>query len=665
MDFFAHQDQARRRTSLLVAYLVLAVALIVFAVYSVVWVLFCYAQVRSRGLAHSRPAWEEVEAPRPAGVPAFVQPDLFAGVAGVTLAVIVAGTLYRIVQLRGGGVAVAQMLGGTPVPRQTQDFHERQLLNVVEEMAIAAGTAVPPVYLLRNEDAINAFAAGFTPADAVIGVTRGCLMRLSRDELQGVIAHEFSHILNGDMRLNLRLIAILHGILVIALIGYGIIRGVLRSGVRAGRRGKEGGGKLVALLLGVALVIIGYVGVFFAKLIQSAISRQREFLADASAVQFTRNPGGIAGALKKIGALSYGSRLDEPQAAEASHLFFGNALHSSWFGWLATHPPLVDRIRRIDPSFDGRLPTAEAMPAAVVGPSGLSYEQARREARAASGPPRRIALRPAALVAQVGVPTSEHLALAARLRDGLPTGLLTAIQESAGAQATLCALLLSPSQAVRDRQLAIVGGAVSPAARTALNALLPEVRALAASRRVPVLELAIPALKELPEAELRAFVETVRKLVEADEEVDLFEYALQSVLRSRIRGWLEPEAGARVEHTSLTPLRTECRLLLSTLAYLGAGEVPAEKAFAAAAAPLGTVGALGLVPQDQCTLAAVDAALARLGHLAYPIRGRVLNACTEVVLADRKVDVEEAELLRAIAAALDCPMPPILASQEA
>lgn len=664
MDFFDHQDQARRRTGLLLAYLVLAVALIVLAVYAVVWGLFSAAQSRTRTSARGHSAWDEEVAPRPAGRAAFVQPDLFAGVAGVTLAVIAAGTLYRIVQLRGGGATVARMLGGTLITRQTQDFHERQLLNVVEEMAIAAGTAVPPVYRLDSEDAINAFAAGFTPADAVIGVTRGCLLRLSRDELQGVIAHEFSHILNGDMRLNLRLMGILHGILLIALIGYGIVRGTLRSGMRSGRRGKEAGGKVVALLLGVALVIIGYVGVFFAKLIQSAVSRQREFLADASAVQFTRNPDGIAGALKKIAALARGSRLDEPQAAEASHLFFGNALASSWFGWLATHPPVLDRIRRIQPSFDGRLPTPESL-LAGASPTGVSYQQARASARAAAGPPRHLALQPASLVAQVGAPTADHLALAVQLREGLPAELLTAIQAPSGSQAVLCGLLLSRSEWVRQGQRALLQSALRLEARQALDAVLPGVDALAPSRRMPLLELAIPALKELPAPDLRAFTETVRRLVDADQEVDLFEYTLQGVLRSRIRGWLEPEAGARVDHTSLTPLRAECRLLLSTLARMGAGEVPAERAFNAAAAALGTVSALGLAPEGECTLTAVDAALGRLAHLAYPIRGRVLSACTEVVLADRKVAVEEAELLRAIAAALDCPMPPLLATEEA
>ena len=337
MNFFEHQEAARKKTSLLVFYFVLAVAAIVAAVYLAVLAAFLFA-----------------EKDRPGGLDVSLlwQPELFLLVAVATLALVGGGSVYRIAALSGGGHTVAELLDGRPIDPNTTDPDERRVLNVVEEMAIASGTPVPPVYLLEDEEGINAFAAGYTPSDAVIGVTRGCVQSLTRDELQGVIAHEFSHILNGDMRLNIRLMGVLYGILMISITGWFLFR---ITGGGSSRRDdgdkKEGNNPLP--LLGLALYVIGYVGVFFARLIKAAVSRQREYLADASAVQFTRNPPGIAGALKKIGASADGSRVRDAEAEEVSHMFFGEALGLAASNLMATHPPLADRIRRIDPSFDG------------------------------------------------------------------------------------------------------------------------------------------------------------------------------------------------------------------------------------------------------------------------------------------------------------------------
>ncbi len=293
--------------------------------------------------------------------------DRFVLIAGGTLAVIAAGSLYKIWRLSDGGHTVAQLLGGRPVDPNTADPKERRVLNVVEEMAIASGLPVPTVYLLEREEGINAFAAGFTPQDAVIGVTRGALEILNREELQGVIAHELSHVFHGDTNLNLRLMGVLHGILVIALVGYFI----LRSTLRVASSNRKSGLVVVLPIAGLILLVIGYIGVFFGRLIKSAVSRQREFLADASSVQFTRNPQGIGGALKKIGGLSMGSLVMSPHAEQASHFFFSDGklgkLRSAFSGvthfqFLATHPPLAERIRRVDPRWDGVYPEVEAPP---------------------------------------------------------------------------------------------------------------------------------------------------------------------------------------------------------------------------------------------------------------------------------------------------------------
>ena len=345
--FFEQQDVARRKTGLLVFLFCAAVIAIVLAIYAVIATinvnLDLTQQIVPDNVRRSVHFWD---------------PQLFGIVTVATIVVILLGSLYKMSELSAGGEAVALMLGGRRINPMTDVFAERQLLNVVEEMALASGVPVPPVYVLDNEKSINAFAAGFRPGDAVIGVSRGSLDYLTRDELQGVMAHEFSHILNGDMRLNIRLVGVLHGILILAIIGYYI----LRSGAHAGGSNRKGGAGAI-LLVALGLMIIGGVGLFFGRLIKSAVSRQREYLADASAVQFTRYPGGIAGALKKIGGVRQGSRINDAHAGEVSHMFFGNALPALGLNWLSTHPPLNERIRRIDPTFDGRFPKVEPLAA--------------------------------------------------------------------------------------------------------------------------------------------------------------------------------------------------------------------------------------------------------------------------------------------------------------
>ena len=348
MDFFERQDKARRNTKLLVFYFTVAVLLLIVAVYVAVALIFTGVELKNSS-GDTTFNW--------------AQPELFFGTALGTLAVISLGSVFKTMALSRGGRAVAELLDGRLVNPNSTDIHERKLLNVVEEMAIASGVPVPQVYVMDDEAGINAFAAGHSASDAAISVTRGCMTMLTRDELQGVIAHEFSHLLNGDMRLNLRLMGLIFGILCLTVIGRILVQ----------TRGK----KNPLPLLGLALIIIGWIGVLFGRLIQAAVSRQREFLADAAAVQFTRNPGGLAGALKKIGGLGAGSQLQAAHAEEASHFFFANGLKSSFFGF-ATHPPLEERIRALDPAFDGKFPDAvtavddAGVPPPLPGVSALS-----------------------------------------------------------------------------------------------------------------------------------------------------------------------------------------------------------------------------------------------------------------------------------------------------
>ncbi|MBU0681647.1 MAG: M48 family metallopeptidase, partial [Proteobacteria bacterium] len=344
MDFFKSQDDARHNTSMLVVFFILAVLSMIILTNLLVMVVFGY--IDSDPMTSQPIDWE-----------------VFMTVGVGVIALVGMGSLYKIMALSGGGARIAEMMNGQLVVDDSGDPDKQRLLNVVEEMAIAAGLPVPPVYLLE-EKGINAFAAGFSPSDAVIGVTRGAITKLSRDELQGVIAHEFSHILNGDMRLNIRLMGILHGILLIGLIGYHILRATPRS------RNSKGGGGIV--FLGLGLVVIGYAGTFFGNIIKAAVSRQREYLADAAAVQFTRNPEGIGGALMRIGAPHNSAIVTNPHSAEISHAFFCQGISASLTSFFATHPPLPDRIRKIIPTWDGTFKVGErpASPVVKAGAAG-------------------------------------------------------------------------------------------------------------------------------------------------------------------------------------------------------------------------------------------------------------------------------------------------------
>lgn len=652
MNFFEHQEIARRRTSELIAYYVLAVILIVLAIYAVTLALLNWGTSADGEFRVSR----------------FWVPELFLGVAGAVLVIIVVGTLYKIAALsHGGGAAVAGMLGGTPVPANTCDFELRRLMNVVEEMALAAGVPVPQVFVLEEEEGINAFAAGFTPADAVIGVTRGCLKALNRDELQAVLAHEFSHILNGDMRLNLRLIGVLNGILVIALLGYGLFRVFIYSdsgsrGSRSSSRGKKEGGLGMALLLfGLALMAIGYIGVFFAKLIKSAVSRQREFLADASSVQFTRNPSGLAGALKKIAGYQPAGRITSQRAEEASHLFFSNGLTASWISLMATHPPLEERIRRIDPTFDGQIPSFE----------GVNPEEEREEAisalaggaRPVLAPPpippsaRKIQLTPGQLMAKVGVLDADHLDQATRLLARLPPRVRERIREAEGAQALVLSLLIGTDLSLRTRQMDYVT-ARNPALQVSVNETLGDLSHLSAEMRLPLVDLAFGALSGLTALQYETFRETVLTLAGMDQAIDLFEYALMRSMVRRLDPLYRKVKRPTIQYYDLTGVSAVAVDLLATLAWTGAASPDAAAEAFHKGVGLLTAKRMPLPDAASCTLEHLDQALEKMLTASLPVRGRVLEACAACVAQDGEVTVEEGELLRAIADSMECPVPP-------
>ncbi len=660
MDFFERQDHARRQTVKLLVLFGLSVAVIIVAVYVVALLI----TQGGGGNAHGPHAAAPID---------FWDPGLLAAVAISTIVVISLGSLYRVSELASGGETVAQMMGGRLVDPQTTDLAERRLLNVVEEMSLASGVPVPPVYVMDNEPSINAFAAGFHPNDAVVTVSRGCLQYLTREELQGVLGHEFSHVLNGDMRLNLRLIGLVYGILVLSLIGYFVMRSAGWAGSSRSSDDRRGDNRAAMLFIGLALYVLGYLGVLLGNIIKAAISRQREFLADASSVQFTRNPSGLAGALKKIGGLAEGSRINDPHAHEVSHMFFGDAFAGSFFNLFATHPPLEERIRLLDPNFDGGYAAVEALPEEGAGAAALGAQDAALAGLAsglASGPaPVRRAVQAAdagghrrdayATLGQVGSPQREHLEHAGRLVAGLPAVVVQAVREPYSARGVIFALLLSrEDQSTRNRQWQLLQAGVEPPLLRVVEQLSGPLDQLPAENRLPVVDMTIPALKRLSPAQYQAFRQIVEALTAADGKVDLFEYCLRVILFS----YLDVQFGLRpapaVRYKTASAVSQPAIIILSALAYAGQSQPSdIQRAFQAGARDL--LGPVEIVPPQQCTFDTFDAALAQLAQASPAVKRAVLEAVVACIAADGKMTVVENEILRAVAAALACPLPPV------
>jgi len=636
MNFFEHQAQARRNSARLVLLFVLAVTAIVALVDVLVWL----------GSGSVRMVlWSSV----------------------LTLAVIGLASLYRIRSLRAGGEVVAVQLGGTEVAADTRDPSLRRLRNVVEEIAIASGVPMPRLYVLEQDAGINAFAAGYSPADATIAVTRGALQRLNRDELQGVIAHEFSHILNGDMRLNIRLMGVLFGILMLSVIGKRVL--MHTGGGSRVRLGRIGAPVLVLLLMALAAIVIGSIGVFFGRLIKAAVSRQREILADASAVQFTRQTQGLAGALKKIGGLDDGSHLaDRAGAEEVSHMLFGEGLRLS--PWFATHPPLVERIQRLEPWF-----RAEQLQTLRGGwysapPDGLAEDRALGLAghdalsvdALLPGASQAVRVDPAQVAAQVGTPADDDYQQAVHLAGSLPPPLRALAGDRGSAQPLLLAMLLDADASVAAQQREAVRRALGePMASSVQSLATGPLRELHAALRLPLAALAFPTLRSLPRPQLDAFMRCIDALTHADGRISLFEYCLSRLLLVQVQAALDPSRHLHFGRRKTTSVQKEFATLLAVVARAGnpGDEGAARRAYLA--------GLQRILPQDHLPYAppangvlALDAVWAPLDSMDPLAKQLLVEAVTATVSHNQRVNVAEAELLRTICATLHCPLPAML-----
>jgi Zn-dependent protease with chaperone function len=645
MNFFESQDRVRKNTTLLVGLFVVAVVALILMANLLVMLVFGFIgseQLRSGSTFFAQMDWKT-----------------FAAVGAGVILVVAGGSFYKMMALSAGGKVVAESLGGRLIPRNTEDLNQRKLLNVVEEMAIASGTPAPPVYLLADEKGINAFAAGFSSRDAVLGITQGAIDHLSREQLQGVIAHEFSHIFNGDMRLNIRLMGALNGILILGILGYYL----LYSASFSGRRRSKDNSAAAMLALAIGLMVIGFAGTFFGGLIKAAVSRQREFMADASAVQFTRNPNGIAGALKRIGGLESGSKLDNPGAAEASHAFFAQGV-SGFIQWLsATHPPLRERILRIDPQWDGQFTRSDPPEPARSGQEKNLHERKATPHEVFAAVAAGSAMADAALATErVRQPNEEAVAYARSLLSELPGTVEQAVREPYGARAVLYCVALDKGPAIRGKQLKRLQDFADPDVYELTLDLIPVMDGLDAVLRLPIIDLAVPTLKQLSLAQYELFKANLLSLIEMDAKLELLEWSLQKIVLNHLDGHFFNPKSMKVRYSDPLNLKIEIQLVLSVVARAGASqdEREAQSAFTASLQALPAID-LTLLPSERISIVELDRAFVKLEQATPSVKAGLLKACAACIWHDERATPVEVELLRAFAGALDCPMPQVAA----
>lgn len=663
MDFFQSQDNARHKTRLLLGLFALAAISLV----ALTNVLIYFAM----GFASHTATYNPYNGYTTAAPALQYGWGTFLLVSAGVLLFVLCGSAFRIMSLASGGEAVANMMNGELLADAGSSLEKRRLLNVVEEMAIASGTPVPPVYLIPDHS-INAFAAGHSPGDAIVAVTQGAVDNLNREQLQGVIGHEFSHILNGDMRLNIRLMGLVYGILILAIIG----RLLMEGGIGARYSRRNNGGGLVALGLG--LVALGFLGRFFGHLIKAAISRQREFLADASSVQFTRSSDGIGGALKRIGGYESGTLVDNANSEEISHAFFAQGVRVSFTSLFATHPPLDARIRRLDPQWDGQYITrnvedktpeperAHASSAATMTATAATL----MTAAAATTATTHIAGAGAATstinvdkaIGDIGNPGQSHIEHARHIIAAIPDDLVNAARETYSARAIVYLVLLDHDPLIRGRQIDHLSNSADMFVLKRFRELLVHADDITPEMRLPLLQLTLSSLRHLSPTQYGKVKENIDALIQEDNRVGLSEWALQRVIVKHLGEAHEARRSAPGT-AGLTQLRDHVARIVSMLAYADRSSgVEPEKAFDAGQQALELD--IPLLPKQELSLGSLNAALDALANLRPLRKPKLLKACIATISADGVVAPVEAELVRAIADTLDCPMPPILAGQR-
>ena len=650
-DFFSRQDEARKATGRLIVLFGLAVVMLSVGTYLGMLALITAID-------------PDIAAEYIGSASVFyVDFELAFWALMVTGLVIGAGSYFKTSGLSKGGSVVAEEMGGREVDSSASDPLVSRYVNIVEEMSIASGVPVPRMYVLDGEPGINAFAAGYTMNDAAVAVTRGALEQLDRDELQGVVAHEFSHILNGDMRLNIRLIGVIHGILVMYLTGR-----ILMSALRGGGSRGRGGGVAAVAVAGLVLWLFGLGGLLCGRLIKSAVSRQREYLADAAAVQFTRNPAGLAGALKKIGGYEHGSKLNSKEAEEVSHMCFGNVRSGGvglLTGWMSTHPPLEERIRALDPAFEGHYTKLKGAPSTATqggGHAAASGLAGGAGGGGAAGTPT-YEMKAGDVTKSVGQTSSQQLVYCSSLLDEVPQELMVARSEPMGAMALVYTMLLDDDPEERKKQSKMLKRYAQPGVIGEARKLWGKIGELRPELRLPLLDLLVPTLRRLTDQQYEAFTSMVDRLIWADDKVSFDEFILEQVLMHRLEMARFDANRKVVQFHSFGGVIGEIEIVLSCVAHVGHDnerEVRMSFSEAMDQLPPAVAEKISYRPPERWTYSNVSACLERLSKASPKIKKAVIDACAHCVMGDDAVVIREAEILRAICESLDVPLPPFI-----
>ncbi|MEO0443788.1 MAG: M48 family metallopeptidase [Pseudomonadota bacterium] len=671
MNFYEHQALAKKQTKRLIflfAAALLGLILLTALLFAGIAYFFGLYNARLSAYESEQSLWTMAAV-------VFNGPYLFT-ISACVLIVVALAAWFRTWQLKSGGQVIAEQLGGRLLNTNPNSFAEKRLLNIVEEMAIASGVTMPSVYLI-DEPGINAFAAGYRSIDAVIGVTQGAVEALSRAEMQAVIAHEFSHILNGDMRLNLRLIGFIFGIMAIATLGRYCLRGHYYSRFRRDSRGTA-----VVFSIGLMLMILGYLGVFFGNLIKAAISRQREFLADASAVQFTRSQQGIVNALRKIGGAGNQQQWQQHQADEVSHMLFSQGLGFHFLsGLLATHPPLDKRIQRLDPQWDGQFlfQNSTAVTASDASTASMVEDNAGLSGFAANGVNSGVngVLNEGAsnsvddaienllqAVEHSGEMTDQQMDYAAQQHAHLAQGfssLCDAIHEPYAARALVFAMLLDGADSIRQQQWQDLSDRQPPPLLAETQGLYQQLASLSPSQPMILLNLALPVLKQLSEAQYKSFNQQMQRLIKADKKVELREWALFYLIDYYCRS--EHYRDRAITQFRLDQRRPALARLLSATVSLGEPSPQQAQALFHAIADQALKIKLRWYAPDEQSIQALTQALKTIRSLRPLEKPRFLKACIKAIESDNKIGRSELEMVHCIAQAMDCPLPVIFGEE--
>lgn len=646
MNFFEHQEHAHRKTSILILYFILAVFLIVIAVNALIVSAIVVVQTQNKPMIprHEILAWFIL-------VGKYVSPSV--------IGIILLGTLITLFKLKGGGLALAEMVKARPIEYTSSDFLEKRLVNVVEEMSIAAGVPIPKLFVMDNEPAINAFVAGIKPADTVMVVTKGALDNLTREELQGVIGHEYSHILNSDMLINLRLIAILAGILMIGQAGFNIIR--IFSSSRSTSSDSKSNFPVVIIFVGLGLVIIGYIGLFFGRLIKAGVSRQRELLADASSVAYTRNPEGLVNALRRIAQSDKGALLKNNHAEDISHLCFSPSSPVIFFkSLLATHPPLAFRIKQIDP--DGiyssrplksaaaekeqkkaKPQSLENIPGTILGAATVMLEK-------------NAMIESEALRQSIGKLTQANILLAQQLISQIPEPLLDEAHNPKSVGNLLWALV-SPHSTEKIKAL-VSDKTILPKEVSTLINIQQALLQMPKNLYLPLINIALASFKQNPIEERKRIYDTLEKVASIEQQ-DLFDFLVVALIGKAVE---DPSpSSTRTKYSRYEDVLPELTALI-TLIVQYSQDKENQASFFEKIMTHFTQEKVTMKQGITFDATYVRTLLASLNQLTPLCKERVIYAVIDAIASDDKITLEEAALIRGIAASLDCPVPPIVAN---